>query len=309
MENGATGFLVAIGDPPGATYLVTAKHVAQELRQDPFAIGYNGRDGLAKIDHIDGAEWYSHPRDDTIDIAVMEYEAPSDADCVYFPERSFLSDEKIESADFGAGDPTYMVGLFQFVKGQRRNRPVVHAGNIALMLEGDERIPVEDWNAPKGSGQIKKVRAHVVEAHALQGSSGSPVFVRRPEIGPVTDFQDGYKDSDRNKAWRRGVVFLLGLWQGSWDAPPGEVLSAGKPEGVRVPVGMGVVVPAKDILAVLNRDDLVSRRKAKEEADLRARAASLDTALPTTDENPRHREDFSRLLDAAVKGPRPSGKT
>lgn len=40
-----------------------------------------------------------------------------------------------------------------------------------------------------------------------------------------------------------------------------------------------------------------------------AHAAPQDKAPPTTDENPRHKEDFNYLLDAAVKGPQSNDQT
>ena len=36
---------------------------------------------------------------------------------------------------------------------------------------------------------------------------------------------------------------------------------------------------------------------------------SVSSAPPTTDENPRHQEDFSRLLNAAARGRKPADQT
>jgi len=60
--------------------------------------------------------------------------------------------------------------------------------------------------------------------------------------------------------WR---IHLIGVWQGAWDAPPGEVLSAGHGGNVRVPVGMGVVVPIDYVHNILASDELTAMRKAR----------------------------------------------
>ena len=61
----------------------------------------------------------------------------------------------------------------------------------------------------------------------------------------------------------RNAVKLLGLWQGAWEASPDEVLAAQTREDVRVPVGIGVVVPQEKILEVLQMPKLKAQRNAK----------------------------------------------
>ncbi len=80
-------------------------------------------------------------------------------------------------------------------------------------------------------------------------------------------------------------------------------------EGAVIPAGMGVVVPAERILEVLDLPELKQMREKFERLQPERSAATLDSALPTKAENPRHREDFNRLLDAAGKGKRSTDRT
>ena len=116
-----------------------------------------------------------------------------------------------------------------------------------------ERIPVVDWTDPDQKRRIF-VEGYLVESQSLSGLSGSPVFVR-PEVS--LDFSDtlipdeGNRLPDVKPAITGGLndVRLLGIWQGAWDAKPDEILSARRGDEVRVPVGMGVVVPAHPTFA------------------------------------------------------------
>src|SRR4051812_14145146 len=76
ITEAGTGFLIYCGQGgERGTYLVTAAHVAQGLREDPFVIRVNDAAGNAKLDHIDNAIWHYH-QDRTVDIALMRYGLP-----------------------------------------------------------------------------------------------------------------------------------------------------------------------------------------------------------------------------------------
>ena len=61
-------------------------------------------------------------------------------------------------------------------------------------------------------------------------------------------------------------LYLLGLWQGAWDAPPGEVFGAEHGSETRVPVGMGIVVPTVRLIEVLNSHALQEQREMRRAA-------------------------------------------
>ena len=201
---------------------------------------------------------------------------------------------QIEDNLVGIGDMVYTVGLFKLMSGRNRNLPIVHTGNIA-MLPGDERVPIHDWEKPKGR---RWVEAYLVESQSLDGLSGSPVFAR-----PTMELH--FSDAKVAIAPHQKLL-LLGIWQAAWDAKPDEVLASGVGRNVKVPVGLGVVVPAPKLLELLEDPKLKQERKDKQEESLTEETATLERTTVgqrTTAGNPTHLEDFNRLLGAAAKKP------
>jgi len=307
-----TGFLVAHED---FGYLVTAAHVAKGLGENPFLVRLNKNDGTSQNLQADGVEWFAHP-DPTIDVAVIPFAplAMGDFEALHIPTKDgMFRTGHFPGVRVGPGDLTYTTGLFRLMSGERRNLAVVHSGAIALMP--GEKIPVKNW---KDGEKTIFCDGYLVETHSLDGLSGSPVFVR-PTM-PFASTAPGMQlPSNAPREFLRKITgvgarfepLLLGLWQGSWDAPPDEIVAIQSGKGVRVSVGMGIVVPAERIIELLEQDEM---KKARTEAKNKAaanRSAGLDAAfpvakassLPTSDVNPNHREDFNSLLDAAVKKP------
>jgi hypothetical protein len=180
------------------------------------------------------------------------------------------SEATLKEWGIGTGEMCYVVGLFQFMYGKKRNLPVVHTGNLAS-LPGDELIPVQDWLAPELSGKVRRIQGYLVEASNLKGLSGSPVLVRPDVI--VGDQK--VKGKHSVKAYT-GAVFLLGVWQGSWDAPPDEVVAIERGEAIRVPVGMGAVVPVHRLIEILDSQPVTEERQAYMQGFEAKLAAGLD---------------------------------
>ena len=260
-----TGFLLAYD---GAPYLVTAKHIAHHLGRDPFAVRLNLTNGTSINLHADDVSWYNHP-DDTVDVAVLPFHAP-------FPKgriaQNFLKADKVllthdrsVREKIYLGDLVYTVGLFRLLAGKRRNLPTIHPGIISL-LPTDERTPVQDW---QNEANTIYVEGYLVEKHGLPGLSGSPVFVR-PSIGfGRLVLSSGEKTF---AVLAQENVFLLGMWQGSWDAPPDAIMAAEQRHSgsVRIAVGFGVVVPAYKIGELLETEALRAQRaerRRQKEAD------------------------------------------
>jgi len=289
-----TGFLVQHRDGDFRfCYLVTAKHVARNLETGGVLLRANTKDGGAQRIMIDEARWRYHD-DSTVDVAVTPFRLPEYFDCLYFDSSYFLTQEKKESKNIGVGDLAQIVGLFRLVSGEQRNLPIVHNGHISLFPD-DEKIPIRD----RTTNEIVMTECYLVEAQTLEGLSGSPVFARRSFRVGVKEPRDG----SELKAWVHGSVWLLGLWQGAWDARPGDLLAKDKGLSgqVRVPVGMGIVVPAFKIKDVLESEELREQRRKALEARHADRAAELDAAFPATGETPQHKEDFTPLLTEAVQ--------
>jgi hypothetical protein len=288
-----TGFLLAYD---GGGYLVTNGHLARPLEQIPFLIRVNKKGGEAVNIHVDGMRWFHH-KDPSVDISVAHVWLPPLAglECSYIECESFVLDEEtFKLGNIGIANATYTTGLFRLMSGQKRNLPIVHQGSIA-MVPGDEMIPVQDWLAPVGVKRTRYVEGYLVESQSLSGLSGSPVWVR-------PDYE--IAGPPRTRAGAGGLI-LLGVWQGAWDAPPDEVLAVEHGKEVRVPVGMGVVVPSHKILEVLDMPEVKAKRdeeKHQREAIVSVKVdAVLPVSPPASGANPSHREDFARLLGTAAR--------
>jgi hypothetical protein len=263
-----TGFLIYAGEGGlSGVYLVTAGHVAQKLREDPFVIRLNDQAGFARLDYIDSTVWYYHS-DSSVDIAVMRYEPPDWAGSVYFPVSEFLSPDRVEHWEVGPGDAVYLIGLFYLHFGKHRNLPVVQAGQIAL-LPSDEKIPVGKGD---GSDNIEEVEAYLVEMHALTGASGSPVMIRPTLRHIVKDTRDS---GDYSLAVSEGRDYLLGVWTAAWPGNPDKILgdAAGRSPVAWVPVGMGLVISADKIIDILSRGDLIEERRQAMASDAKSHPA------------------------------------
>jgi hypothetical protein len=314
-----TGFLIAYD---GSGYLVTAKHLAHDLGDNPFVVRINTKDGGSENLDADGVRWYGHP-DPNVDVAVIPLSITAAYDANYIPEQMLAVDELVyheEINTVGVGDLTYTVGLFRLMSGEKRNLPIVHFGSVAMMPR-DEKIPVKDW---RDRSKTIKVEGYLVETQAISGLSGSPVFVRPTTavntLPPNMLVDPRFSNPlDHIAAVPTHKLFLLGLWSGSWDAPPDEVLAAQTGASVRVPVGIGIVVSAQKIKETLDHEDLIAMRKDRKErlaAQEAEAAATPDSAIPparsgasapASDVNPNGREDFNSLLGAAVKKPAQAG--
>jgi hypothetical protein len=257
LDTIGTGFVVSLNEP-GGQYLVTAGHVANDLGES-FVIRFNDRYGNGRNQQIDDPEWTRH-RDKAVDLAVMPFDIPPWAECIPVLRNQFITEQYMEAKDIGAGDLVHIVGCFQLLKGKRRNLPLVHTGNIALLPE-DEPIPV------KGLGDV---RGYLVQVPTLKGSSGSPVFVRRH----VFAHGDGSPGVD---GWMYGDSWFFGVNMGAWYKSPDEVLRLPK-TGMTVPVSMAIVIPSERLIELLDSPKLKDARQRRADAESAEIAATLTSS-------------------------------
>ena len=266
IEAKGTGFLVAAGEP-GGTYIVTAAHVALNLEDAPFCVRLNQRYKLSdrdkkphgRLHHVD-ARWFYHPTDPTVDVAVMPFQVPEWADFQWLRLQRFISDYRLVSNKIGPGDFSYVVGILPFMKGTKRNMPAVHTGHVVLMEE-DEKVTISDWRqrkkTKKEETRFMEIDAYLVQATALPGSSGSPVFVRRSLDTVMSNLPE--LDGDHFGVSIPGSLWFLGVWRGAWFGdPPKDVYPFF--DNDKVPFGVGTVVPAVKVFEVLNHPELHSMR-------------------------------------------------
>jgi len=305
-----TGFhFVTAVDETHWEQIVTARHVIDGFREDvPVCRLMNRHDKEPLIIETRKRDWVPHP-DKTVDIAVLptgnSYDLCQayireelDTAHVFDPEQS-LTQAIIDRWDIGLGDDVFIAGAYTKRPGERRNLPIVRVGNIAAMAEE----PI--WPASP------RKPAYLIEVRSLGGISGSPVFVnlapmrRRPggRIEPV-DLSH--------------PLFLLGIAIGVHDShhPPD---LAPQEDGAQSPVsdalfntGITVALPVGLILEATQQSQIHDPRvqaakMMKEQSGYRpTSAASAKPEPPTTEENPRHKEAFNSLVDAAAKK-RPQG--
>jgi hypothetical protein len=293
----------------GAGYLITARHVAVGIGEDPFVIRVNRRGAAVLVAH-DLAKWMYHP-DELVDLAAIPIALPTGHgfECVYLEEEAILTKDRLKTESIDVGALCYTVGLFHYIQGQKRNLPMAHAGNIALMPPPGETIPV--WN--KDKKRVDFVEGYLIETVAINGASGSPVFARPSiTVGPFKSDQG----QEFRSLWPEAKVPLLGLFQGAWFAPPDDPVARNvqaSPDKVIVPVGVGIVVPAYKIVELLETDEMKEYRAktppltaARQTSTVSATKDEEKVAQPAKATNPNHREDFNRLLGAAVRPPKSS---
>jgi hypothetical protein len=300
-----------------AGFLVTARHVAENFGNDPFVVRVN-KGGKAFLLDCDQVNWFYH-HDNSVDLAIVQMDLPAGEgfDAEYLSKHMLLTPERIADYGVDAADTCYTVGLFKYFYGDQKNLPLVHSGNLALMTPIGEKI-----KTGKRGGGISMEELYLIETHALDGISGSPVFVRSAF---AVDQLLKRRGAGYSEGWNATLLLLerqvhvLGLFVGTWFLPPDHTLAANISARTSdlVSVGLGTVVPAYKILELLMRDDVknVSSKASVREASWRAaprrrghdepfsapdfRRLSVDRQ--STSANPTHQEDFNRLLDVAAK--------
>ena len=288
-----TGFLLhgASSLGPGV-FLATARHVAEKLHP-PFVMRINKKGGGAGLVHFERPEdinWCFHP-DATVDLAVAPINVPSWADATALPADPIFGEDIALISELDAGDIAWVVGLFHLHHGRQANVPVVHTGHIAV-LPGDEFVSVDG----------KLVSAYLVQANAISGCSGSPVWACNTTFVRL--------NGKRIVGGHGPLAFLLGVWSSSWKVEKSQIVSVRTDEddvqGTAAPLGMGIVTPAAKLGEILKGEEMMRARKELKEKTAAAKSATPDflveaDAPPATDANPNHQEDFTRLVGAAAK--------
>jgi hypothetical protein len=248
LTHHATAFLMV---HKGATYLVTAKHVAEELGDSAFYVRFNRSDGVAGLLPIDFAmeaeelfRWFAHPKS-TVDVAILPFPVDLTSQGVVAVALNSEMTVRLERpmSDAGCGDMCHVIGLFAARAGKVRNAAVVHTGHIAAMCDSKELVELLHKH------RSIELEGYLVEISNLSGLSGAPVFVREGvELDvPISDTDKVVVTTNKPD------LRLLGVWCGSWDMPASDL-------DKRVPVGIGIVAPAHRLLELLESSDVAENR-------------------------------------------------
>ena len=247
---------------------------------------------------MDSAAWSYHP-DEAVNVAAAAITLPPKLDCVYFETSFFVDTEGSRKINVAAGEYVKIIALCQLNQSDQRDLSIVHSGHLAVVPEKGVKIPAADVE----TGKLRGVEGFLVESQAAEGLNGSPVFIRRPvrvrHARPTGDVMRRYM-----------APYLLGMVQSPWAAPADGTTATGPDIGDirRIPPNLAIVVPAQRIMDVVSLSrQLEEGRTAPGERVVQV--LNTPVSPSAAGGNPRHREDFARLLDRAVKKRPPPGDT
>lgn len=303
---GGTGFLLAVPLQVGQyIYAVTNWHVA--VSGGHSVIRLNTKDGETDIIELDPIDWIFKPN--WHDLAIADVALDHDKHKTSLVPTNLISPlEVLEGGGVGPGSDVFMIGRFVDYDGGITNQPTARFGHISAMpIVIDRRVG--------GDG----MPSYLLDMHSRSGYSGSPVFVYQPEIVVNQGALSMYGGP--------GFLRLLAVHSGQFSEPLEIHSTEHKPRGncptdisdptkkfVQGWSGMTFAVPAHAIMELLDvpklkepRDQVIEELRIKHaNGPVLESAASESTEPHAKGENPQHREDFSRLLDAAARGSKPS---
>jgi hypothetical protein len=248
-----TGFLVAVQSPDKSaftSYLVTNRHVAYPARA---GVRLNVTAAFVRVNLRRGGstdiplpllpKWLTSA-DASVDLAVLPFLPPPDiVDFKAIPLSDLIDREQMRQSGLAEAQHILFAGFFKQYPGEARMEPIVRQGIIAMLP--DEKIPEE------GGYQAD---LYLADTHSFHGNSGSPVF---------TDVGSGFQRQGLMIGAPRYVV--IGVINGffSEEAPLRAVPSSTLEGVAESNSGIATIVPAGEILDILNMDSV----KAKREAD------------------------------------------
>jgi hypothetical protein len=261
-----TGFFVSVPFGFKLFYLVTARHLANDLLGREIYITVN-KCGGGVIALRPYSPWWFHPTDKTADIAVLPCILTQEIDFLAIPIEDFVTPEMLTTKKIGIGDEVLSTGLFTPAPGESRNMPIVRHGNLAM-------LPDQPIQTEMGFADV-----YLIEARSIGGLSGSPVFIRETLYLPI-ELPGGVQTALRGL----GRLSLLGVMQGHWDIKESNLnkinVSHDAKRGVNL--GISIVVPAFKIIETINQEGLQAMRM---EMDARKDLIpGMDSARPITNE-------------------------
>ena len=207
-------------------YAVTARHVTDKIRSMGVQHAWlrlNHRGGSLVWLKSDLDQWYAHPSNPSLDVAILKMGLADDWDHLVLGYSLCITDEVMKENEVGLGDEVFITGLFRHHHGSRRNIPIVRVGNIACM--GEEQVVT----------RLGPMDAMLVEARSIGGLSGSPVFLN---LGVSRMIDRQLKQAKQGKP----IFYLVGLIHGHYDMQSVE----------RVNTGIAIVVPFHSIRTVID---------------------------------------------------------
>lgn len=311
-------------------YAVTAQHVLGS----GSSIRLNTKDGESRFIDIEPHEWEFIPKGNDVAAVDVTERINADVDEISCVVPAMLAmPDFIKNYEVGPGENGFMLGLFANHPGKNRNLVAARFGHISLLAEDNE--PLLQPNGYSHPSHIYEMGSRT----GFSGSP--VFIYRTPDddlrditYGPITGpglyagsaaFQpialsEWRQRHEDNQARENTFIRLLGIHVGQFnDLVPARksrkatqenddaVLRDG--DALRLPSSMTLVVPSWCITNLLNKDVFQRQRRIREKAmkkqDEQSNDATPESLEPnsaeSSDENPRHKEDFTGLINAAAK--------
>jgi len=234
----ATGFFVTmpINEKCVAHYLVTARHVIDESRQDGTLYAkINLVSGAVRYAELPQDAWTCHP---STDVAAIEFKFQDNDRNRFIAAELFADEMYLRFTEVDPGDEVFFIGLFSPYSPDGQAEPIVRFGHIALGLK---KIPI----TPNSQTSPVRVDAYLTETKSWGGESGSPVFHCKWPNSPVV-------------AISRTNPRLIGLLHGHYDI---ERESSSGGDRIDLNSGIGIIIPVRAIRETLMDPEFVERRE------------------------------------------------
>jgi len=250
-----TGFVVGYpildGKEQVVPLVVTAKHVIGDERMVVGRFTTHSADRPLMVEYdLQGmrssGDLWEH-QDEGVDIVVFRSPHFQEAKYAPLPLDLLASKERMASEDVKTTDRVIFPSMLVSFMGTSRNYPVVRDGSIALIP--DELVPLK-FNVGQKSIETKQ-QVLLIDTLAIQGASGSPVFLWP---GPRL----------KGNAFAIGGTrpLLLGIMHAFYLAIPRDISQAAVSTGrlsFSENAGIAIVFPAWRLLEILESKELRSR--------------------------------------------------
>jgi hypothetical protein len=255
---GGTGFFIWVETenykPLGHTHAVTNRHI---IEGGSTVIRLNNHDGTTTIKPLALNQWILHPHG--ADLAIAYLPSPNKYEIKYRGIRAdlIMSKEKIPVFDIGPGDDVYVVGRFTRQDGGNLNLPCVRSGVISMMPHK---------NMASASSHDEPAReTFLVEMRSLPGFSGSPVIWQLPLLHPAV----WHLERPQHKLAAHPDM-PIGPWLLGIDCEylyyDVEVYDERGNKYIKhIHSGYSIVIPAWELVDLLNDERLVIERNKAEE--------------------------------------------
>lgn len=305
-----TGFIVARKSRMWPTlthyYAISNEHMVRGPKAAPV-IRLSGERGSPIPLRTD--QWrISQTGDDLAAADITDYVKQAADLVTVVPENLFVTPEFITSHEIDIGEEVFMLGMLADNRAGPVNLVSARFGNVSQLA--DDKAPLRQENKSWRS-------AHIMDMRSRTGFSGSPVFLYRTPNGDLTDLVEG--KGFTITAIKNYFLKLMGVHYGQFPETI-ELLRSRDPGApitlestAKIPSSLTTVVPAWRITELLDHPDFVAERE-RWDVEHEAEAMSIPvpesaSESPTTDENPQHKEDFTRLVSAAARTKPPADRT